>query len=105
MLANINASFSGLGVRVMPLRFLYILLHLLDGRPRVSWDLCADIPALIWQQHQNPAIISNKLLVNYMYVLASGNFCHLLITFAISLDPDQDLQPVGLDLDPNHLTL
>ena len=32
---------------------------------------------------------------------ASGKFCRLLITFANSLDPDQDLQKVGPDLDPN----
>ena len=37
--------------------------------------------------------------------LASGNFCHLLITFENSLDPDQDRQSVGPDLDPNYLTL
>ena len=33
--------------------------------------------------------------------LASGDFCPLLVTFANSLDPDQDLQTV----DPNCLTL
>ena len=37
--------------------------------------------------------------------LACGNFCRLLITFANSLDPDQDRQNVGPDLDPNRLTL
>ena len=37
--------------------------------------------------------------------LASSDFCCLLITFANSLDPDQDLQNVGQDHDPNHLTL
>ena len=31
--------------------------------------------------------------------------CLLLIIFANSLDPDQDRQNVGPDLDPNHLTL
>ena len=31
----------------------------------------------------------------------SGDFCHLLITFANSLDPDQARQNVGPDLDPN----
>ena len=36
--------------------------------------------------------------------LASGD-CHLLITFPYSLDPDQDQQNVGPDLDPNRLTL
>ena len=30
--------------------------------------------------------------------------CHLLITFANSLGPDQDRQNVGPDLDPNRLT-
>ena len=35
----------------------------------------------------------------------SGYFCHLLITFANSLDPDQAQQHVGPDLDPNCLTL
>ena len=35
------------------------------------------------------------------FSIASSNFCHLLITFANSLDPDQDRR----DLDSNHLTL
>ena len=29
-----------------------------------------------------------------------GDFCHLLITFANSLDPDQDGQNIGPDLYP-----
>ena len=33
-----------------------------------------------------------------------SDFCHLLITFANSLDPDQTRQNVGPDLDPNCLT-
>ena len=33
-------------------------------------------------------------------ILSSSNFCHLLISFATSLDPDQDQQNVGPDLDP-----
>ena len=37
--------------------------------------------------------------------LDSGDFCHLLITFANNLDPDLDRQNVGPDLDPNCLTL
>ena len=40
----------------------------------------------------------------YNSVLASGDFCHLLIFFANSLDPDQDQQNVGPDLDPNCLS-
>ena len=35
----------------------------------------------------------------------SGYFCHLQITFANGLDPDQDRQNVGPDLVPNCLTL
>ena len=34
----------------------------------------------------------------------NGDFCRLLLTFANSLDPDQDGQNVGPDLDPNSLT-
>ena len=37
--------------------------------------------------------------------LARGAFCHLLITFANSLDPDQDLQDVGSGLNTNGLSL
>ena len=37
--------------------------------------------------------------------LASCDFCRLLITFANSLNSDQDRQNVGPDLDPNRLTL
>ena len=37
--------------------------------------------------------------------LARGDFCHLLITFANILDPDQDPQSVSPDLDPKRLTL
>ena len=32
---------------------------------------------------------------------AVGVFCHQMIIFANSLDPDQALQNVGPDLDPN----
>ena len=35
---------------------------------------------------------------------SSGDFCHLLITFANSLDPDQAQQNVRPDLDLNCLT-
>ena len=36
---------------------------------------------------------------------ASGDFCRLLITFANSLEPDQDRQNVGPDLDPHRFTV
>ena len=44
-------------------------------------------------------------LLLYNSFLDSGDFCCLLINFANSLDPDQDQQEVGPDLDPKHLTL
>ena len=43
--------------------------------------------------------------VNSYLLPASGDLCHLLIIFANGLDPDQDRQNVGPDLDPNRLTL
>ena len=38
-------------------------------------------------------------------LLANIDFCHLLMSFANTLDPDQDRQIVGPDLDSNYLTL
>ena len=47
-----------------------------------------------------------QVIMRHFYLfLASDNFCQLLITFANSFDPDQDEHNIGLDLDPNHLTL
>ena len=37
--------------------------------------------------------------------MLTGKFCRLLITLANNLDPDQDRQNVGPDMDPNRLTL
>ena len=37
------------------------------------------------------------------YFLASGDFCHLLITFEKGLDSTQDGQIVSTDMDPNCL--
>ena len=35
----------------------------------------------------------------FHYFLANADFCRLVITFANSLDPDQDQQNIGPDLD------
>ena len=43
------------------------------------------------------------ILVNSLFPW--GNFCCRLITFANSLDQDQDRHSVCPDLDPNRLTL
>ena len=50
---------------------------------------------------------TNNILINNHTnsFLASGDFWHLLMNFANSLDPDQDRQNVGPDLDSNSLTL
>ena len=40
-----------------------------------------------------------------LIILARGNFCHLLITFVNSSDPDQHRENIGPGLDPHHLTL
>ena len=48
-------------------------------------------------------VVSRSCFV-FNSLLASGNFCHLLLTFANSLDPDQAPKNVGPDLDPNCMT-
>ena len=55
------------------------------------------------QNLSSAAVVIGALRVNYF--LASGEFCGLRITFANSLDPDQDRHSVGPDLDSNRLTL
>ena len=40
----------------------------------------------------------------FSYLPDSSHFCHLLITFANSWDPDQARQNIRPDLDPNYLT-
>ena len=42
----------------------------------------------------------HQLVTCFNSFLARGDFCCLLITLANSLDPDQDQQNVGPDLDP-----
>ena len=51
-----------------------------------------------------PSLI-NKENFNVNSFLASGNVFHLLITFANSLNPDQDRQNISPNLDPNCLVI
>ena len=55
----------------------------------------------------NPIEVHKFFLTNALFNIffASSNFCRLLITFANSLDPDQDRKNVGPDLNPNSFTL
>ena len=48
-------------------------------------------------------LLINKENFNVNSFLSSGNFFHLLITFANSLNLDQDRQNIGPHLDPNCL--
>ena len=48
---------------------------------------------------------ADRRVVNINTFLASDNLYRLLITFANSLNPDQDRQNVDPDLSPNRLTL
>ena len=49
----------------------------------------------------NIMIIISYVLTVLNSFLASSEFCRLQITFVNSLDPDQDRNYVGPDLDPN----
>ena len=53
-----------------------------------------------------PACLSGFLiiLILTLSLLNSDMFCHLLITFAINLDPDQAQNYVWPGLDPNWLS-
>ena len=41
----------------------------------------------------------------FILILASDDFCCMLINFANSFDPDQDRHHVGPNLESKHLTL
>ena len=62
----------------------------------------------LYCSHMRKATKSHSFVFSFQTLnpfFASGDFCHLLIAFANSLNPDQDRHFVGPDLDPNHLTL
>ena len=61
---------------------------------------------IIEQLHHVDKTIRHHIFNSFLnQFLACQGFCLLLITIANSLDPDQDWQNVGPDLDPNCLTL
>ena len=65
-----------------------------------------DLKYEIYMHLQNLEFENFKGIQNFFNSsLASRDFCHLLITFENSLDPDQDQQNIGPDLDPNCLTI
>ena len=47
--------------------------------------------------------VVSRTCSEFNYLPASGDLCHLLITFANSLDPGHARQNVGPDLNPNCL--
>ena len=65
---------------------------------------CVDL-ILVYTFFHHP-FLKGKLSINVFHsTVNSACFCHLLITFANSLEPDQARQNVWPDLDPNFLTL
>ena len=53
--------------------------------------------------HKESNQTNNRAWLNSLS--ASGDFCHVLVTFADNLDPDQARHIVGSHLDPNCFTL
>ena len=66
---------------------------------------CKELWTRIWSSLQQHNQYNISWGCSFNSFLANCDFCHLLITLANSLDPDQDRQNVGPDLDPNCLTL
>ena len=50
-------------------------------------------------------LLSCALSYSLNSLITIDDFCRLLITFANSLDSDQDRQKIGYDLDPNRSSL
>ena len=48
--------------------------------------------------------VQRIMCLSFNYFLAHSTFCDLLITFANSLDPDQDPKNISPALDPIRLT-
>ena len=77
------------------LTLVYFLIHFWVhqfGIRSVGYFICATS----WDHDTYSSICMIELFISW---------CHLLITFANSLDPDQAQENVGHDLDPNYLTL
>ena len=81
-------------------------LHLKQYGPRSDCPL-RSLPFCFWGDETDVFFFIHFLDKRYPLKsrLDIGKFCHLMIIFANSLDPDQDRQNVGPDLDPNCLTL
>ena len=88
--------------------------RVLDSRPRgcefephrrhcvVSLSKNINPSLVLVQPRRTCPFITERLLMRHK---ESNQTNHLLITIANSLDPDQNRQNVGADLDPNCLTL
>ena len=72
---------------------------------KTSVFLCASFGRSASVQINTFNVRSFLITACFSSFFASSGFCHLLITLANSLDPDQDQLNVGPDLDPNSLTL
>ena len=72
--------------------------------PKVSKCGCKLLSKLMGNPSSRAKKIGCASKSAIIFFLASGDFCRLPITFVNGLDPDQDRQNVGPDLDPNRLT-
>ena len=92
----------------MALITLYMCQYYLLFKQCTSYNCCINELVSVVTVAGDASFRGSCMSVTFFLVisfLASGDVCRLLITFANSLDPDQDRQNVGPDLDPNHLTL
>ena len=66
--------------------------------------VCNMSPAEL-MKHAGTKQLSHNIDLMFNTLPTSWEFCHILIIFANSLDPDQARHNVGPDLDPSFLTL
>ena len=66
---------------------------------RLTWPKLCDMKMKL--QCCCPSLCATQCIFNPFPT--NGNFCHLLITFGNSLDPDQAQQNIGPDPDPKKL--
>ena len=88
------------------------MVHTLHEHKRIDTDMMNKVLTFVAENRFDRTINKDggdpqakkqkKVLPLYLPVTT---FCCLPITFANSLDPDQDQQNIGPDLDPNCLTL
>ena len=108
--ANFNLFKMGVQYQFFPILMVQMLFPQIQQAPGPGFQKGRKIPGSV--QNMKPVrnctgfiFCAFSTLVSFKSFRASDNFCRLLITFANSLDPDQDRHTVCPDLDLSHLTL